>query len=71
MPRLPTLNSDADQWGAVLNEFLLVAHYEDGNLKGSDPWVDARDYNKGSFDIVALLWGVVAKPSGFSPGLII
>jgi hypothetical protein len=30
MARLPLLNSDADQWGALLNEFLLVSHHEDG-----------------------------------------
>jgi hypothetical protein len=31
--RLPILNADADQCGALLNEFLRVAHTEDGTLK--------------------------------------
>lgn len=34
MPRLPILDQDTDQWGALLNEFLQVAHREDGTLRG-------------------------------------
>lgn len=33
MPRLPTPGSDDDIWGNVLNDYLLVAHNEDGTLK--------------------------------------
>jgi hypothetical protein len=47
MPRLPIPDADADQWGAVLNEFLLVAHHENGALRQTNPWFDARNYNQG------------------------
>jgi hypothetical protein len=33
MARLPTVGGDDDGWGDVLNEFLLVGHETDGNLK--------------------------------------
>lgn len=34
MARLPVPGADNDNWGALLNEFLLVSHYADGNHKG-------------------------------------
>ena len=34
MTRLPQPGSDDGAWGALLNEFLLVAHHENGALKG-------------------------------------
>lgn len=33
MARLPTVGGDADNWGAVLNEYLETAHNADGTLK--------------------------------------
>ena len=33
MPRLPIPNSDAGQWGQILNDYLSAAHKEDGTLK--------------------------------------
>lgn len=33
MARLPTIGGDAEQWGDVLNNFLLVSHTPDGKLK--------------------------------------
>lgn len=33
MARLPKVGSDSDQWGTLLNEFLLVSHAEDGTLR--------------------------------------
>lgn len=36
MPRLPIPGSDTDEWGILLNEFLRVAHQEDGTLRGID-----------------------------------
>lgn len=33
MARLPVVGSDLNTWGAVLNEFLRVAHNDDGTLK--------------------------------------
>lgn len=32
MPRLPTVNGDDGNWGTLLNEFLEVAHNDDGTL---------------------------------------
>lgn len=36
MARLPVQGSDVGNWGEVLNEFLRIAHKEDGNLKIED-----------------------------------
>lgn len=33
MARLPKPGKDSGDWGAILNEFLLVSHTDDGNLK--------------------------------------
>src|SRR5512134_972106 len=44
MPRLPQLGSDEDQWGDVLNEFLRVAHHEDGALRGVIEVINVKDY---------------------------
>jgi len=33
MSRLPVVAGDVDQWGPILNDFLLVAHNADGTLK--------------------------------------
>ncbi|HSD55533.1 MAG TPA: SGNH/GDSL hydrolase family protein [Candidatus Saccharimonadales bacterium] len=33
MVRLPTPGSDSNAWGAILNDFLLVEHNQDGTLK--------------------------------------
>ena len=33
MARLPVPGTDDDAWGALLNEFLRVAHREDGALR--------------------------------------
>jgi hypothetical protein len=37
MPRLPVPGGDADAWGSLLNEFLLVGHAADGALKLPPP----------------------------------
>src|SRR6187431_624614 len=41
MPRLPIPGSDDDQWGDILNAFLLNAHQTDGSLKPSIVTSDA------------------------------
>ena len=43
MARLPVPGGDADQWGTLLNEFLRVAHQEDGSPIIADYtlWVSA------------------------------
>ena len=33
MPRLPRPGKDNDNWGSLLNDFLLASHSQDGNLK--------------------------------------
>lgn len=44
MARLPNVGSDADQWGALLNEFLLVSHNQDGTLKIHQGKVDVQQF---------------------------
>lgn len=44
MARLPVVGADADQWGALLNEFLRVAHHEDGRLRGTCEVLNVRDF---------------------------
>jgi hypothetical protein len=44
MARLPKVNGDEHNWGALLNEFLQVAHREDGGLRGICPVVNVRDF---------------------------
>lgn len=44
MPRLPMLDSDADHWGALLNEFLLVAHREDGTPRHGCGVINVHDF---------------------------
>ncbi len=44
MPRLPKPGSDENTWGDILNEFLTVAHNDNGSLK--DVGVVAQKYVK-------------------------
>src|SRR5215213_8588210 len=44
MARLPNPGADADQWGALLNEFLRVSHKEDGTLRSNVPVFNVRDF---------------------------
>lgn len=44
MPRLPTPGSDAENWGNLLNEFLLVAHTEDGAPRGGSIFLNVKDF---------------------------
>jgi hypothetical protein len=44
MPRLPLPGNDADQWGALLNEFLRVAHHDNGTLRGVSEVINVRDF---------------------------
>jgi len=75
--RLPLIGSDSHQWGALLNEFLRVAHHEDGTLRGVCPVVNVRDFrvagNQASDDTNAIRAAVAALPQGggilfFPPG---
>ncbi|MGD8969052.1 MAG: glycosyl hydrolase family 28-related protein [Anaerolineae bacterium] len=44
MARLPVVGADSDRWGALLNEFLRVAHHEDGRLRGTCEVFNVRDF---------------------------
>jgi hypothetical protein len=44
MPRLPTPGLDVDNWGTLLNEYLLTSHREDGSLRGTVEVVNVRDF---------------------------
>lgn len=43
MPRLPEIGADADNWGALLNEFLQVAHRKDGTLRSTYEVINIQD----------------------------
>lgn len=60
MPRLPVPGSDNDQWGDILNEFLLVEHAPDGTLK--TPAIPLN--SKGQVGGVAELSGSGLVPTG-------
>ena len=34
-PRLPTVGSDTNNWGTILNQYLTVSHNADGTLKST------------------------------------
>ena len=44
MARLPAVGSDSEQWGELLNEFLLVSHRTDGTIQGSLEIVNVKDF---------------------------
>lgn len=44
MARLPRPGSDSDQWGVLLNDFLEVAHRDDGTLRGTYEVFNVRDF---------------------------
>lgn len=44
MARLPNVVADANAWGALLNDFLLVAQRADGALRGVCPVINAHDF---------------------------
>jgi hypothetical protein len=44
MVRLPLAGADEDRWGALLNEFLRVAHRDDGTVRGVATAISVKDY---------------------------
>ena len=44
MARLPVPGSDDSHWGTILNEFLRIAHREDGQIKGVTNVVNVEDF---------------------------
>ena len=77
MARLPIPGDDADQWGALLNEFLRVAHHEDGTLRGICAVINVHDFGatgdgttddaaalQAAFEAVPPAGAVVCAPPG-------
>jgi len=51
MARLPVPGADENQWGEVLNDYLLTSHNADGSLKNTAvPDMDAAKITSGVFD---------------------
>src|SRR6187455_3029047 len=44
MARLPVPGADADNWGALLNDFLRIAHREDGTLHNACAVINVHDF---------------------------
>jgi hypothetical protein len=61
--------NDADQWGTVLNEFLRVAHHDDGSLRGTYGVINVKDFGAtgdGITDDTSAIKAAVSK--AFSSG---
>jgi len=43
MTRLPQIGGDDGNWGAILNEYLLVAHTDEGMLRAADDIAEAKN----------------------------
>lgn len=61
MPRLPIPGSDSNQWGDILNDYLLLAHNADGSAK------DATNTSEGVVRLAGALGGTATNPT--VPGL--
>ena len=64
MARLPIPGQDTDQWGALLNEFLGVAHRSDGKLRGTYQVANILDYGAvpdGQIDSTQALKDAIAR----------
>lgn len=64
MARLPQPGSDEGQWGNILNEYLRVAHADDGSLKpqATHPLPDATASTKGGIRLAGDLAGDALVP---------
>jgi hypothetical protein len=71
MARLPVPGQDIGTWGAVLNEFLVVGHNNDGTLKlpPSSETPDATTTTKGKIRLAGDLSGVADAPIVVSTSL--
>ncbi|HZS07951.1 MAG TPA: right-handed parallel beta-helix repeat-containing protein [Blastocatellia bacterium] len=76
MARLPNPGGDADNWGALLNDFLQVSHREDGTLRGTYSVASVRDFGArgdgAADDAPAIQAAIRSLPNGgvvyFPPG---
>lgn len=62
MTRLPQPGGDQGNWGDILNEYLLVAHNEDGTAKDTSGTPDADGSTKGKVQLAGDLSGTAAAP---------
>lgn len=73
MGRLPVPGADNNEWGDVLNEFLLVSHEEDGALKADAvptvPPADATSSTKGVVQLSNDLGGTASAPTARASAL--
>lgn len=54
MARLPVIGADANDWGVLLNDFLRVAHNEDGTLCCDCAVISGQDFGpKGDVCLVS------------------
>jgi hypothetical protein len=58
MASLPTVGESSGTWGDELNEFLLVAHNEDGTLKTKYKYIVATGQTAGDLHLSGANWGV-------------
>jgi len=78
MTRLPQIGGDDGDWGAILNEYLLVSHTNDGTLRSANDIADAKSKANTavqsvngkagpSASLTAADVGAYAKPAGGIP----
>ncbi|HET8671726.1 MAG TPA: glycosyl hydrolase family 28-related protein [Candidatus Saccharimonadales bacterium] len=73
MSRLPTPGSDRDQWGDILNDYLLVAHTTDGTLRSNTGFLNVQDYGAigdGTIDDTAAIQAALSEAEAAGGGAV-